>query len=161
MALFRRCVFSSQGRFFYYIFDDLAVVMYDTLTNSAALFQSDHERPNYWTSKSNLAYVDDGVLLVQHEKSVILIQLNFETLSAHRFQIYNLDFHLKYTNDLLYTHTSLLVCLPDLRQILYTNRPSNYREESRLWIANLVANDDDVALPQSPPYRVQVAHVLR
>ena len=109
MDLFRRCVFSPTGRFLYYIFDNFAIVMYNTLTNSAVLLRDDRLKPKNSTSASKLAYVNESVLLVQHEKSVFLIQLNFKTLTAHRFQIYNFIFIRKYINDDLNSHTNLLV----------------------------------------------------
>ena len=132
--------------------------MYDTLTNSAALFQSEHQRPNYWISRPKLAYVNDGVLLMQQHKSVIFIQLNFKTFTAHRFRIYNLDLHRKYTNDLFNSHTNLLVCLPALRQVSFPMAPMYFHTKRRFWIANIVANDVDDVPPHTSPYRFQVAH---
>ena len=41
-------IFSFDSRFFYFIFDDLAVVIYDTLAHSAILFKSDHRMRADW-----------------------------------------------------------------------------------------------------------------
>ena len=64
----KNCVFSSDGRYFYLVFVELAVVMYDTFAHKAAYFKKCddkmflHSFTCYGTSR--VAYVDERVLLV-------------------------------------------------------------------------------------------------
>ena len=88
------CVFSSDDRYFYLVFAELAVVMYDTLAHKAAFFKKcDDILCSFYIlcyGDSRVAYVDERVLLVLCDESIIsLIYLDFENLKVQIFNVYN------------------------------------------------------------------------